>query len=118
MFKVIALLTRRTDLSREAFVDYYEKNHAPLILDLMPGIKAYRRNFIQSEGAILSAGQVMPDFDVITEIYFENRQAFERGIQAVMEPAIAASVAADEENVFDRSKTRFLIVEERESTIT
>lgn len=117
MFKVIALLTRRADLSHQAFVDYYEKNHAPLILGLMPGIKAYRRNFIQPEGAILAPGQAMPDFDVVTEIYFEDHPAYERGLQAVMEPAAAARVAADEENVFDRSKTRFLLVDERRSAI-
>ena len=36
MIKAIALLARRTDLTRAEFVEYYENNHSKLIRSLLP----------------------------------------------------------------------------------
>ncbi len=37
MFKVLAFLSKREDLSAEAFIDYYETKHITSILSLVPG---------------------------------------------------------------------------------
>lgn len=117
MFKVMAFLTRRPDLSREAFVDYYETRHAPLILQLMPGIRAYRRNYLLPGDMILGSAASPPDFDVVTEIYFDDRAAYEAGMHAFDDPAVMQRLIADEQNFLDRERTSFVAVEERASTL-
>ena len=44
--KLLAFLTRRKDLSRSEFVEWYEANHVPMILEVTPGLADYRRNFL------------------------------------------------------------------------
>lgn len=117
-FKAIAMLKRREDLSREAFIDYYETKHAPLILSLVPGILKYRRNFADFEGAYAFPEAAPFDFDVITELWFADRAAYDRAMAVNAEPDVAARVAADEENFLDRAKTRMFLVEERSSEIS
>ena len=117
MFKVMVFLTRRGDLSREAFIDYYESRHAPLILQLMPGIRGYRRNYLQPADMILGGIAAAPDFDVVTEICFEDRAAYEAGMRAFSDPAVMQRLIADEENFLDRERMRFVAVEERASML-
>jgi uncharacterized protein (TIGR02118 family) len=116
MFKALAFLTRRSDLSRDAFISYYETHHAPLILQLMPGIRAYRRNYLTAADMILGSAASAPDFDVVTEIYFDDRAAYEAGLRALSDPAVMQRLVADEENLFDRTRMRFVTVEERASS--
>ncbi len=118
VYKSIALLERKPELSREDFIAYYENNHVPLIRRLLPGICGYRRNFIEPEGAFVSAGAAARDFDVITEIWFSDREAYEAAMARHAQPEVAAAIAADEENFLDRSKTRMFVVDERISTFS
>jgi len=116
MFKSIALLKCKDGLSREEFIAYYENNHVPLIRRLLPGIRGYRRNFIEPEGAFVSADAAARDFDVITELWFADRAAYEAAMAHHERPEVAGAIAADEENFLDRSKTRMFVVDERIST--
>lgn len=117
MFKVIALLRRKAGISREAFIDYYESRHAPLILSLLPQIREYRRNYFDLTGAIFGPGVQAPDFDVVTELWMEDRAAYDAFMARSAEPDVAARIAADEENFLDRSATRFIVVDEHSSVI-
>jgi len=109
MYKCIALLKRKAGMSREEFIDYYETRHAPLIRSLLPQIREYRRNFIDFSDE--SFGQA-PDFDVITELWFDDREAYESFRANSADPEIFRRIAEDEENVFDRSATRLFVVDE------
>lgn len=115
--KSIALLRRRADLTREAFMDYYERHHAPLIVSLLPGIVDYRRNFASFEGAFVSDGATPFDFDVVTELWFADRAAYERAMAIATREDVAARIAADEANFLDRNATRMFLVEERRSPL-
>ena len=115
MYKSIALLKAKPGMSREDFVHYYETRHAPLIRSLLPQIVEYRRNFIDVEGAIVFANAKLPDFDVITELWFQNRADYDRMLTAHENPEVGGAIARDEENCFDRRKTRFFVVEEAET---
>jgi hypothetical protein len=84
-FKVIALLSRRQDVSKADFIDYYETKHVKLI----------RSNF-----------------DVVTELWFKDRAGYEAMLAAHANPEVGQAIADDEANFLDRSKTRFFIVEE------
>jgi uncharacterized protein (TIGR02118 family) len=115
MIKTIAFLKRRAGLTRAGFIHYYETRHAPLILSIAPQICDYRRNFLVSEGAILAPGAAAPDFDVVTELWYPDEAAFAAAMAAFTDPVNAQRIAADEEQVFDRSCTRFYTVEEHVS---
>ena len=104
-------------MSRADFIAYYETRHAPLMLSIAPQIEAYRRNYLCEEGAIVMPGLAAPDFDVVTELYYADSAAFQAAMRAFTNPENAARIASDEENLFDRSKTRFYVVEERASPI-
>jgi len=112
MIKTIALLKCKAGLSREDFIRYYETRHAPLILSIAPQVCDYRRNFLVMAGAILAPGLAAPDFDVVTELWYPDRAAFEAAMAAFTDAVNAQRIAADEENLFDRSRTRFFVVEE------
>lgn len=117
MFKCIALLRRRADISHEAFVDYYENRHSVLIRSLFPDILDYRRNYVDREGAFIYPDAAPIDFDVITEIRLADRAAYDRFVARAAEPDIARQIAEDEENLFDRGATRMMVVEEKASPI-
>jgi hypothetical protein len=117
MFKVISLLAKRPDLSKEAFIAYYEANHAPLIRRLFPWIVDYRRNFIDLTGCIFGANAAPLDCDVVTEIWFADRAGYDRMLAEHAKPGVGDAIAKDESNFMDSSKTRFFIVEEKRSEI-
>ena len=111
MFKVIALLSKKPDLSRDEFIEYYETKHVPLIRELLPKIQEYRRGFLDLNGAIIPAGMSAPDFDVITEFWFADRAAGENTLATYGGP-VGETIRQDEENFLDRSKMRFIVVDE------
>lgn len=115
--KVIAMLRKRPDISREDFIRYYEQNHAPLILSLLPGIIEYRRNFAVFDNAFVNDGAAPFDFDVLTEIRFRDRAAYEAAMAIATEPAVAKRIANDEAHFLDSTGNRLFVVEEASSPL-
>jgi EthD domain len=113
MIKTLAFLTRKPGMSREAFIERYETQHAPLGVRVMPTAKRYIRRYVKPVGE----GYPVPDFDVITEAWFEDTTAYTRAMDALMKPDTAALIAEDEEQQFDRSKMHFAVVEEHETQL-
>jgi uncharacterized protein (TIGR02118 family) len=116
MFKVIALITRRPDMTREQFVDYYANNHVKLVWRVFPWTADYRRNFIDLEQSIISPGLPAPDFDSITEMWFHDRAGYDRMLEAHAQPELDAVMKADESRFMDRTRTRFFITDEYGAT--
>ena len=81
MFKAIILLTRREDASHEDFRSWWLERHAPLASRL-PGVRRLVFDLVGTEGAA---------FDGISELWFDDRAAFE----AAYETDIGREVAAD-----------------------
>jgi hypothetical protein len=118
MYKSMALLKCKPELTREQFIDYYETRHAPLICALLPEVCGYRRNFIHSEGAFLNPGAATRDYDVITELWFADRAAYEAAMERCANPETARRIAEVEEQFLDRSCTRMFVVDEHISTLS
>jgi uncharacterized protein (TIGR02118 family) len=113
MLKVIALMRRKPGLTKAQFIEYYETRHAPLMNRLQqPELVGYKRNFVDLEGAILTDGNP-PWFDVVTELYYESRQAYEQCMTRLAAPEPTQQRIADESNFLDRSMIHFFIVEEK-----
>ena len=75
MLKVFAFLTKREEIETRAFIEYYEKNHVPLVLSLAPTPTVYKRNYLL-RGDEFNREDDTIDFDVVTELVFADRDAF------------------------------------------
>lgn len=105
MFKVMALLTKRADISRADLIEHYEQHHVPLILGLAPAPVVYKRNYTVLDG---------DGPDIVTELGFPDRDAYRAWVAVMYEPA--SGVAEDEETFLDRSRTVSYVVEEFATT--
>lgn len=113
MIKAIALLTRRADLTREEFIDYYEGTHAPLMRRPLPQIRDYRRNFIDLANVIRAPGVPDPSFDVITELWFDDQAGYDDMLATYAQPQIFAQIEADMVQLFESDKNIQFLVDER-----
>jgi uncharacterized protein (TIGR02118 family) len=111
MLKIMAFLTKREDTETQAFIDYYENNHVPLITSLAPAPIVYKRSYLM-RGHELSRDDASIDFDVVTELVFPDRAAYLAWGTAVGTGEPGEQVAADEAKFLDRSRTRAFVVEE------
>ena len=118
MLKTLTLLKRRADLDRAAFVHRYETGHARLGERLLRGRAIYyaRRYLLPHPD---SATGLVPeaDYDVAMEIWYANRADFEAAMAVLTAPEIQAEIIVDEETLFDRSRSRFFLLDERESDL-
>jgi hypothetical protein len=111
-FKVLIFLKRRPGMSLEAFRDYYEGVHSKLCEGYSRGARRYVRRYVQPRPNSLTGKDDELEFDVITELWFEDRAVFEKAVYHASRGELPAAVLADEERLFDRSKTRYATVVE------
>ena len=112
MFKAVCLLKRRPGMSFEDFVDYYENHHAKLAAKWVPTQRQYHRRYIRPTVNPITGEAVELDYDVITEMWFENEAAFRDAMAVLSSPEAQAEIVADEERLFDRSKICFGTLDE------
>lgn len=112
MFKVFGFLRKKEGITTQAFIDYYENHHVPLICRLAPTPIVYKRNYL-SRGDELNRGDDAIDFDVVTELVFATRAAYLAWRGELSKPGSGEQVAADEEKFLDRSRTKACMIEER-----
>jgi len=108
MFRVLGFLSMKDAMEMQEFIDYYEHRHVPLICSLAPTPIVYKRRYVRREEKLASEGGAV-DFDVITELAFSDREAFEAWMAQLL---ASGKVAADEAKFLNRSKTRAYVVEE------
>ena len=118
MLKVIGMLKRRAGMSPEAFREYYETHHRVIGEKYLKTFAVkYMRRYLTSFPDPIT-GQAGPQpFDVVLEIWYPDRAAFDRANETFVRPEVAKEIAEDEERLFDRSASRFFFVEECESTL-
>lgn len=103
MIKSISFVKRKLGISREEFMRYYEDVHAPHALKLF-GMKKYVRNYL-----IVPPGAPEPDFDCITEFWYETAE----DARAALKLSRSPEGQTDEADFMDISKMAFFQVEER-----
>ncbi|MCR9278777.1 MAG: EthD domain-containing protein [Pseudomonadaceae bacterium] len=105
MIKLIGLMTRRPGMSHEAFREYYETRHR-LIGEkyLAGGACRYMRRYLSSTDPL---SDVL--YDCILEVWYPDETAMQNTSARLALPAIAAEIAADEEQLFDRGKLLFYL---------
>jgi len=111
MYRVFGFLQKLPHLSMEAFTDYYETRHIPLVLSIAGQPPVYKRRYIdRDKPTTRGAGTV--DFDVMTELAFEDRAAFSAWMGRLYGPAAEGKVVEDEARFLDMAKTRGYVVDE------
>jgi hypothetical protein len=116
MLKVMLLLKRKPGMSLEEFIERYELAHAPLVNKNGSRSVHYERHYLHPRGKFIwdleSDETVEPEYDVITEVWYEDLDAFNAQMDDVRgHPERLATIIADEEEMFDRDKSRVTFVE-------
>lgn len=111
MVKVMAFISKRAGMSREAFIDHYENRHVPLICSIAPPPPRYRRSY-PVRGDAFNDESPEIDFDVVTETVFPDREAMSAWIEAIYAPGVGENVRADEERFIDHARFFVYVVEE------
>jgi uncharacterized protein (TIGR02118 family) len=104
MVKVIVLLPRRSDMSREDFQQYLRETHLPLVVR-MPGLQRLVLHWVLPD----PNGSV-PAYEVVAEDWFDDAQA----MSAAFASPEGKAVVEDAPNVFDMSRLALLVTEEED----
>ena len=116
--KILLFMKRRPGMTFEAFKDYYENHHAPLCAKYASGVSRYVRRFLTPHpNPETGAGDEL-QFDVITELWFEDEALFRGTVQYLATSIMPAEVVEDEKQLFDRTRTRMATVVECESALS
>jgi hypothetical protein len=116
--KILLFMKRRPGMTFEAFKDYYENHHAPLCAKYASGVSRYVRRFLTPHPNPETGATQELQFDVITELWFEDEAVFRGTVQYLATSIMPAEVVEDEKQLFDRAKTRMATVVECESALS
>jgi uncharacterized protein (TIGR02118 family) len=105
MVKLVYCITRRADLTPEAFDRYWRDVHGPLGARI-PGL----RRLVQSRAVPVPGDARPPDFDGVAELWFDDTAAL---LAARRSPQWQAA-SADEANFIDPNRVAYFVSEERE----
>ena len=104
-------------MSTDDFIDYYENHHIPLVIslsgDTLPSL--YKRRYTRrGSGNDIYAAAVGPpiDFDVVTEMGFADRAAYEAWGMKLGGEGVGERIAEDIVKFLDTGMTRAVVVEE------
>ena len=104
MVKVIVLMPRRGDMSREDFQQYLRETHLPLVTRL-PGLRRLVVNWVLPD-----PNEPPPAYDAVAEDWFDDPAA----MGAALASPEGQAVAADVPNYLDLSRSALLVVEEED----
>jgi hypothetical protein len=116
--KILLFMKRRPGMTFEAFKDYYENHHAPLCAKYASGVSRYVRRFLTPHPNPETGASDELQFDVITELWFEDEAIFRGTVQYLATSIMPAEVVEDEKQLFDRARTRMATVVECESDLS
>jgi uncharacterized protein (TIGR02118 family) len=102
MGKVIFVLHRRADLSREQMVEHWSGEQHTSIVSKVPGLTRWVQNHVKS-----APGE--PICDGVGELWFDSDEAMQ---QALSSPEMGAAVE-DAKRFLDMEKTGLIMVEEK-----
>ena len=101
MLKFIVVGFRRPDFTRPQLRRYFADVHGPLALAI-PGLRRYVQNFVEPDE------RRDPPWDVIVELWFDDRAAME----AAWRSEAGRRATADNANCLDPERTRWSVVDE------
>lgn len=121
MIKFVMCLTRRSDLTREAFMDYWQNKHGPFFMENAGTMGAIKYVQSQTLDTPLNAGLresrgMQPEYDGVAEVWFESEEALMAGMSSPEGQKLGVALLEDESNFIDHSRSCAFIVTEHEIT--
>jgi uncharacterized protein (TIGR02118 family) len=104
MVKVIVLLSRRSDMTRDDFDRYMRETHMPLVARI-PGMRRLVVNWVLPD----PNGRV-PAYDAVAEDWFDDAQA----MGAAFASPEGKAVVDDTPNFLDMSRFELLVTDEED----
>src|SRR3546814_11010515 len=96
LFKILIFLKRRSGMSSIAFRDYYEGVHSKFGEKYADGLHRYLRRYVEPlADALLSHSEAL-DFDVIIELWFTERAAFDLVVKYAAQSRLAPAELHDD----------------------
>ncbi len=102
MIKVMLVMHRRSDMSREEFSEYWRGTHASIAKE-WPGVRRYFQDHVLPE---LPLGE--PPCDGIAELWFDSQEA----LQTALGSPEGQRTMADLANFADTERTKPVVVEQ------
>jgi hypothetical protein len=102
----------------DAFRAYYETRHRVIGKKCLKDYASrYMRRFLTPYPHQIAGEAVEAGYDVVMAIWYPDRAAYDACNAVLGSPEVAAEIAGDEEQLFDRSRNRFYFVEEHDSDL-
>lgn len=115
MHKLLILMKRKAGVSTDAFVEAYERGHARFALRHLGDPVRYERLYLRPIGDAPEGD----GFDVLTEVWYRDREAMEAALAHLGSPEIAAAMAEDERALLDQTRRlSFVVVDEAVSDLS
>lgn len=119
MIKLVYVITRRTDLTHEAFADYWLTRHGPLVTSHAGALRL--RKYVQShlfdhpsnEGMRAARG-MLPPVDGITEVWWDSLEDFQAAYATPEGGFAGAALGGDEAKFIDFTRSAVFLTEEHE----
>ena len=117
MIKLVYCIRKRADVDAEHFYRYWLEEHGPLVKAVSDAIGACR--YVQSHtvlpelnNAMLESRCLLEPYDGITEVWWEDRSALEKGLSTPEGVAAQQALIDDESRFIDFSQSRVFMTEE------
>jgi len=117
-WKILLLMKRKPGISMEEFRNYYENNHVPLCAPYMSGISRYVRRYLTPQQHAESGTCEELPYDVVTEMWFDNEEAYKGTLGYITTTVMPDNVVQDELNFFHRPTMRIATVVECDSVMS
>jgi SnoaL-like domain/EthD domain len=119
LLKVMLLLKRHPSLSMAEFIERYESVHVPAVLKNATKLRRYERHYLHPGRHVIFGDEVAePEYDVLTELWYDDMAALDEQQEWLRSHRDrVAAVIADEQSLFDRSKSRLTFMEDRVSDL-
>ena len=119
MIKLIMCLTRRADLSREQFQDYWLNRHGPFFqknAGLMRAKKYLQAHTIDTplNDGMRELRGMLPEYDGVAEVWFESEEDLMNAMSSPDGQQLSEALLKDEANFIDHAKSSAFIVKEHE----
>lgn len=107
MIRLVFVLRRKADLSREAFQDYWLRKHAPLVasfagdLDILSYVQTHTTDDAATEAAQQARGDMEPAYDGVAELWWASEPDFAANLESESAQAAAAALLEDEAKFID-----------------
>lgn len=119
MIKLIMCLTRRADLSREQFLDYWLNSHGPFFMENASKMRAKR--YIQDHTLnsplntmMRDARGMMAEYDGVAEVWFDSEEDLVDAMSSSEGQELSAALLKDEGNFVDHARSCAFLVREQE----